>query len=121
MADFTGFRPQWGLSITPERKTLVSDTEAGGLGIRRQKWQNPRYRIRFRSVHFGANAVTEANALNTLFETTCKGQKNTFTANFTVDGSSVNYTCRFATDALPRTLAGLNRYEFDIELLAVKT
>ena len=114
MSDFTGFRPQWGISVTPEYKTLRSDTDAGGLGVRRQKWQNPRYRLRFRSVHLGANALTEAQAVQALF-TSCKGGRSTFT--LTVD--SVQYTCVFAGDQFPSTLAAFRRYEFDVDLVGV--
>lgn len=113
-ADADGiFRPQWGISRAPEYRTLVSDTDAGGLGLRRQKWQNARYRFRFTSAH---ESSAEAAALEAFFVAKL-GSRTTFTWTNPEDG--VTYTCRFASDVLPRVRTAPGLWEFDVELLGL--
>jgi hypothetical protein len=109
------FRPQWGVTVTTELRTLVSDTDAGGLGLRRSKWQAARYRIRFTSAHASS---AEAAALEAWFATK-KGSRTSWTWTCPSDG--VLYTCRFAADQLPRTRSAPGLWEYDIDLVAVAT
>ena len=115
MADADGiFREEYGMIVSPVYNTLTTNVESGGLGIRRQKWANPVYKISFRSVHM---TLAEANAVVAFFDLK-KGQKTSFTWTNPDDG--VVYTCRFASDTIPRTLAGYGRWEFNIEMLGTK-
>jgi hypothetical protein len=112
-ADADGiFRPQWGVSVAPEWRTLVSDTDAGGLGIRRQKWQTSRYRIRFTSAHASSS---EAAAVVSFFNTK-KGSRTSWT--WLNPDDNVTYTCRFASDELSRTRTQPGLWEFQIDLVA---
>jgi hypothetical protein len=115
VADADGvFRPNWGIQTIPVFKTLVTSTDAGGLGIRRQKWQSAVCRIVFTSTHA---TVAEAQAVLAFF-TGKKGSRTTFTWTNPDDG--LVYTCRFASDQISRTRSGPGHWEFDIELLATR-
>jgi phage-related protein len=115
MADADGiFREDYGMAVTPVFVTNVTPIDAGGLGIRGQKVQTPTYKISFRSVHF---TKAEADAVTTFFESK-KGQRVAFT--WTNPDDSVVYTCRFASDTIPRSLVGYGRWEFNIEMIGVK-
>jgi phage-related protein len=96
-----------------EWRTLATETEAGGLGIRRQKWQAPRHRFRLRVVYRTAAAAAAFEA----FFAARKGGRAGF--SWTCPQDNVVYTCRFAQDRLALVWEGPERWEYGFELLGV--
>lgn len=111
--DFANAAIVYPLSIAPEWRTLTSEVEAGGLGIRRQLWQAPRYRFTVEARFASAAAL----ASFTSFVATQKGARKSFTWTCPADG--VVYTCRFAADAASVRIEGPGLWAASFELLGV--
>lgn len=101
------------LRLTRSWGTVRSSTDSGGLGIRRQKWQNPV--TVFECTASFPDASTAAAFLG--FFDGKKGGRTSFT--WTCPRDSVQYTCVFASDSLSETWEGPETWQYSFTLRGV--
>lgn len=98
---------------TQEWKTLTTDVETGGLGIRRKKWANKRYRF---SLLYHFPTLSAAQGFASFVDGT-SGAADTFTWTNPLDAGS--YTCRVAADAVEIRWEGPNSFGAELTILGV--
>ena len=116
MADISSVINSWlvyPVSKTEEWKTLRTDLDSGGLGIRRQKWQNPRYLFRL-TVWY--KSQTDADAFLSFFNAR-KGGREAFTWTPPAEIGGGPYTCIFPEDRLEMSIEGPERRVYTFTML----
>jgi len=101
-------------TVTELWNTERTALDAGGLGIRRRKWQNPLYRFDLEVRFFDSSPMSSFMS----FYNGKSGAATSFTWAPPSDVASGTYTCIFDEDRFQKVLAGPNYFRVSFSLLA---